>query len=225
MTFSLVARCAETGQVGVAVSSSSPAVAARCAHSRAGVGAVASQNVTDPALGAAVLDAIAAGRSAAEAVPVVMSSAPFAEMRQILAVDATGRTGLHSGAGALGLAAMAEGKDVAAGGNLLASSEIPAAMAAAFAARSGTLARRLLAGLEAGLSAGGEAGPVRSAGLQVADRLSWPFIDLRVDWEEPGCPIAALGRLLDLYEPQAEDYVRRAEAPEAAPSFGVPGDP
>ena len=49
MTFSIVARCAETGMFGVAVSSSSPAVAARCAYAQAGVGAVASQNVTDPA--------------------------------------------------------------------------------------------------------------------------------------------------------------------------------
>ncbi|MEY5037786.1 MAG: hypothetical protein RL472_892, partial [Pseudomonadota bacterium] len=51
MTFSLVARCAETGMFGVAISSSSPAVAARCAYARAGVGAVASQNITDPRLG------------------------------------------------------------------------------------------------------------------------------------------------------------------------------
>ena len=56
MTFSIVARCARTGQFGMAISSSSPAVAARCAHIRAGVGAVASQNITDPALGPLVLD-------------------------------------------------------------------------------------------------------------------------------------------------------------------------
>ena len=51
MTFSLVARCARTGMFGMVISSSSPAVAARCAHARAGVGVVASQNITDPALG------------------------------------------------------------------------------------------------------------------------------------------------------------------------------
>jgi uncharacterized Ntn-hydrolase superfamily protein len=56
MTFSLVARCRETGMFGVAVTSSSPAVAARCAYARAGVGAVASQNVTDPSLGPLALD-------------------------------------------------------------------------------------------------------------------------------------------------------------------------
>ncbi|GIR51209.1 MAG: hypothetical protein CM15mP60_2700 [Alphaproteobacteria bacterium] len=53
MTFSIVARCAKTGQFGMAVASSSPAVAARCAYARAGVGAAASQNVTDPRLGPA----------------------------------------------------------------------------------------------------------------------------------------------------------------------------
>ena len=60
MTFSLVARCAKTGQFGVVISSSSPAVAARCSHVRAGVGAVASQNITDPALGPLLLDTLAA---------------------------------------------------------------------------------------------------------------------------------------------------------------------
>ena len=64
MTFSLVGRCARTGMLGIAVSSSSPAVAARCAHVRAGVGAVGSQNVTDPRLGPRLLDRLAAGDAA-----------------------------------------------------------------------------------------------------------------------------------------------------------------
>ena len=58
MTFSIVARCADSNQFGMAVSSSSPAVAARCAFARAGVGAVAIQNVADPRLGPITLDAI-----------------------------------------------------------------------------------------------------------------------------------------------------------------------
>nr|MDA3887496.1 DUF1028 domain-containing protein [Allgaiera sp.] len=56
MTFSLVACCPDTGRLGMVISSSSPAVAARCAHARAGVGVVASQNVTDPRLGGRALD-------------------------------------------------------------------------------------------------------------------------------------------------------------------------
>ena len=64
MTFSLVGRCARTGRFGVVVASSSPAVAARCAWARAGVGAVATQNITDPRLGPRLLDLLALGRSA-----------------------------------------------------------------------------------------------------------------------------------------------------------------
>ena len=56
MTFSIVARCAETGMFGMAISSSSPAVAARCAFAKAGVGAVATQNITNPALWAVIED-------------------------------------------------------------------------------------------------------------------------------------------------------------------------
>ena len=87
MTFSIAARCAETGMFGVAVSSSSPAVAARCAHARAGVGAVASQNVTDPSLGARALDLLRLGASAEQVIAVLRGSAPHMEFRQILAVD------------------------------------------------------------------------------------------------------------------------------------------
>ena len=64
MTFSIVARCENTGMFGVAVTSSSPAVAARCAYARAGAGAVASQNITDPTLGARGLDLLASGPAA-----------------------------------------------------------------------------------------------------------------------------------------------------------------
>ncbi|MCM3082206.1 DUF1028 domain-containing protein, partial [Brevibacillus invocatus] len=46
MTFSIVGRCPETGQLGIAISSSSIAVGARCPWVRAGVGAVATQNIT-----------------------------------------------------------------------------------------------------------------------------------------------------------------------------------
>ncbi len=52
--------------------------------------------------------------------------------------------------------------------------------------------------------------------------LSWPIIDLRVDWDD--APVAALARVWEIYEPQIEDYVRRALDPAAAPAFGVPGD-
>jgi uncharacterized Ntn-hydrolase superfamily protein len=222
MTFSLVARCARTGQFGMVISSSSPAVAARCAHVRAGIGAVASQNVTDPALGPLLLDRLASGLSAPEALAEVVTGRAHIAFRQLLVIDSQGRTAIHSGSEVLGVWGEATGRDCAAGGNLLATSEVPARMVAAFEVATGHLSDRLMAALAAGLAAGGEAGPVRSAGLKIADRLDWPLVDLRIDWAE--APIADLEAAWDIYRPQMAAYVQRAEDPTQAPSYGVPGD-
>ena len=223
MTFSLVARCADTGMFGMAISSSSPAVAARCAYARAGVGAVASQNVTDPSLGPKTLDLMEHGLSAQDAVAKVVASADHIEYRQLLAIDANGRTAIHSGSNVLGNWNEAQGVSVASGGNLLANAEVPAAIVASFEAAEGHLGDRLITAMRAGLDAGGEAGPVHSAGLMLVDKVSWPVADLRCDWTE-ACPIEAVANAWDVYKPQLEDYVRRALNPSAAPSYGVPGD-
>ncbi|MDZ7909881.1 MAG: DUF1028 domain-containing protein [Gemmobacter sp.] len=223
MTFSLVARCAKTGQFGMVISSSSPAVAARCAHLRAGVGVVASQNVTDPGLGPLVLEALARGLDAPAALAAVTEARPHIDYRQLLVVDRAGATAIHSGRQVLGIWGEARGRDCAAGGNLLANDRVPAAMVAAFEAALGHLGDRLMAALQAGLAAGGEAGPVHSAGLKIADRLDWPLADLRCDWTE-ACPITALAEAWAVYRPQMAAYVLRAEDPTQAPSYGVPGD-
>ncbi|THH38222.1 DUF1028 domain-containing protein [Aliishimia ponticola] len=223
MTFSLVARCAQTGMFGVAISSSSPAVAARCSYARAGVGAVASQNVTDPSLGPFALDLMQGGMSAAQAIAGLRDQAHHIAYRQVLAIDAAGGTAIHSGPNSLGIWTQAEGRDVASGGNLLANDGVPAAIVAGFEAAAGHLGDRLLAALQAGLDAGGEAGPVHSAGLMLVDKVNWPVADLRCDWTE-ACPIAALRTAWEVYKPQLDAYVQRALDPTAAPSYGVPGD-
>lgn len=224
MTFSLVARCPDTGRFGMVVSSSSPAVAARCAHVRAGVGVVASQNVTDPALGPLMLDRMAAGLAAPAALAEVLAGRAHADYRQLLAVDREGRVAIHSGRQVLGVWAEAQGAGCASGGNLLGDAGVPAAMVAAFAAARGPFGDRLIAALRAGRDAGGEAGPVHSAGLKIADRLDWPWADLRCDWLDDGCPIEAVARAWDVYAPQAGAYVTRATDPTAAPTYGVPGN-
>jgi uncharacterized Ntn-hydrolase superfamily protein len=221
MTFSITARCPATGMLGIAISSSSPAVAARCAHLRAGVGAVASQNITDPRLGRRGLDLMAAGASAEEALAELRAS-PFIDFRQLALVDAAGRTAALSGAGALGIHAIAHGDGAACAGNLLAGPDVPKAMVRAFEAARTDFPARLLAALEAGLAAGGEAGPVHSAGLVVVRDVEWPVVDLRVDWSDT--PIADLRRVWELYAPQLEDYVWRALDPTRAAKFGVPGE-
>jgi uncharacterized Ntn-hydrolase superfamily protein len=222
VTFSLIARCAKTGQFGMAISSSSPAVAARCAHVRAGVGAVASQNITDPALGPMLLDALAGGADAQAALAAVTTGRAHIDYRQLLVIDSSGGTAIHSGLQVLGIWAEAGGTDCAAGGNLLANDSVPAAMVAAFQTATGHLGDRLMAALEAGLQSGGEAGPVHSAGLKIADRLDWPLVDLRIDWSED--PIGALAAAWTVYRPQMHAYVQRALDPGVAPSYGVPGD-
>lgn len=223
MTFSLVARCAETGMFGIAISSSSPAVAARCSYARAGVGAVASQNVTDPTLGPLALDLMQGGMGAAEAISGVKSLGKFIEYRQVLAIDQHGQTAIHSGPNSLGIWTQAQGKDVAAGGNLLANDSIPAAIVDGFCASRGHLGDRLIAAMRAGLAAGGEAGPVHSAGIKLVDQVPWPVADLRCDWTED-CPIENIATAWEVYKPQLGAYVQRALDPREAPSYGVPGD-
>lgn len=208
---------------GVAVSSSSPAVAARCAYARAGTGAVASQNVTDPTLGPKALDLMAQGASASEAVAIVARTAAYPEYRQVLAVDAAGDTAIHSGPNSLGIWTDAQVNDVACGGNLLANDGVPQAMIDAFQASNGHLGDRLITVMQAALAAGGEAGPVHSAGMKLVREVPWPVADLRVDWTED-CPIAALATAWDVYKPQLDAYVTRALNPTEAPSYGVPGD-
>ena len=77
--------------------------------------------------------------------------------------------------------------------------------------------------MEGGLAAGGEAGEVRSAGLLVVDRETWPIVDLRIDWCD-GDPIAELRSIWEGWAPQMRDYVTRALDPSTAPAYGVPGD-
>lgn len=223
MTFSLVARCADTGMFGMAISSSSPAVAARCAFARASVGAVASQNVTDPTLGPITLDLMQGGMDAAEAVARVQSSAKFIDYRQVIAIDARGNTAIHSGPNSLGIWTQADGENVASGGNMLANDTVPQALVDGFVVASGHLGDRLIAAMLAGLAAGGEAGPVHSAGLLIVDKHSWPYAELRCDWTE-GCPIENIATAWTVYKPLADDYVTRALNPSTAPSYGVPGD-
>ncbi|WP_374654732.1 DUF1028 domain-containing protein [Dongia sp.] len=224
MTFSLVGRCAETGMFGVAITTSSIAVASRCPWARAGVGAVATQNVTDPRLGNQGLDLLEKGMSAPEAMNALMAKAHSPEHRQVTMIDAKGRTAFWSGAKTLGTNNVAPGEDCVGAGNLLQNPDVPAVMAKVFAQSKGRhLADRLLLGLEAGIVAGGEMGPVHSAGLLVVHEQSWPLVDLRIDWSDDN-PIVRLKRLWEDYQPQMDAYITRALDPNAAPSYGVPGD-
>jgi uncharacterized Ntn-hydrolase superfamily protein len=201
VTFSLL------GGGGLVIASSSPAVAARCAYARPGTGVAVTQNVTDPRLGPALLDALDAG--AAEAVDRVAAAAPHREHRQLAALDARAGAGAFTGARALGRHGHRIGTGCVAAGNLLADEGVLDEMVDVFE-RTGDL-------LEA-LAVGREERPVRSAGLLLCGSVPWPVADLRVDWHDD--PVAELQALWELWEPQIDDYVVRALDPERAPAFG-----
>jgi uncharacterized Ntn-hydrolase superfamily protein len=224
MTFSISARCRRTGMFGIAVSSSSPCVAARCAHARAGVGVVATQNITDPTLGPKGLGLMASGLSADEALATLRATATHFDYRQLALVDRNGHTASHSGAMTLGTYRIKEAANVVAAGNLLKNPDVPERMVESFLGDEGThLGDRLIGAMRAALAAGGEEGAVHSAGMLLVREVSWPIADLRVDWHETG-PIGELAKLWELWQPQMEAYVTRALNPASAPSYGVPGD-
>lgn len=221
MTFSILARDA-TGAIGMAVSSSSIAVAARCIHLRAQVGGVASQNITDPRFGDLLLNAMAEGLTPDAALQRLVLSDETIAYRQIMVINLRGQTSAYSGTHTLGVHNVVAGEGVVVGGNLLANESVPQSMLDAYAKTPGDLEIRLMAALEAGEAAGGEAGEVRSCGLAVVRDVAWRVTDLRVDWHQR--PIAALREALEVWLPEREAYVARGIDPKSSPSYGVPGD-
>ncbi|MEM5437694.1 DUF1028 domain-containing protein [Paraburkholderia diazotrophica] len=224
MTFSIVGRCDKTGQLGIAISSSSISVGARCPWARARVGAVATQNVTLPALGPQILDLIEREQLTPDAaLQRALSASEWSEYRQVTVIDGQGRTAMFTGKEALGVHHAVAGKQCVGAGNLLAGQHVINAMVKAFESAQGTLADRLVQALHGAIEAGGEAGPVHSAALKVVDAQVWPVVDLRIDWADDD-PIGRLDALWQAYRPQMQDYFVRALDPTTAPRYGVPGD-
>ncbi|SEL60383.1 Uncharacterized conserved protein, Ntn-hydrolase superfamily [Kosakonia sacchari] len=223
MTLSIIGRCAQTGQIGIAISSSSIAVGARCPWLRSKVGAVSTQNITLPALGPRILDRLQHGDSAETALQFGLGTDDYFMYRQVTVLTASGESAFYSGEKTLGVNNALRGENCVAAGNLLANADVITAMVNAFEQQSGHLADRLIAAMQAGLQAGGEAGPVHSAALSIVDSPVWPIVDLRVDWTDAN-PIDELIQLWQAYKPQMQDYLTRALDPRSAPGYGVPGD-
>lgn len=225
MTFSLLLRDSDTGEFGAVISSSSPAVSARCLNLKDGVGAASSQNVTDPRLGPALIEAMERGKQAQLAVDSVVAAGDRGSMsfRQLLAIDRDGETAAYSGKEALGTFGSRLERNAVAGGNMLSSLKVLDALVEAALDSAGCIEEKLYAGLQAAINAGGEAGPVHSAGLAVVSDVGWRVTDLRVDWHDDD-PIGQLGNLVKIWLPQKADYVNRGLDPASSPSYGVPGD-
>ena len=170
MTFSLVGRCERTGAVGAVIASASMAVAARCAAVRAGVGAVCSQSTTDPRLRGELLDAIAGGVPAGDALAALVGRAADVAYRQLAVVDAAGGAAAYSGELALGEATDVHAAGAAAAGNLLADRDVPAAMLAAFTGPGRRRSRRPAHRRAAGRPGRGRRGVPRALGRDARRR-------------------------------------------------------
>lgn len=221
MTFSLIGRCPRTGQFGAVVTTSAVGVGARVPFARAGIGAVLTQHRTDPRLGPLGLDLLARGFTARQTLDAIVAATPHRHWRQLAIIDAAGRTAHYDGAEVRPAISVAHGDNCVAAGNILRSEAVAPAMVAAFqAAPDQNLATRLVHAIQAGEDAGGETASVVSAALLVVHTETFPLVDLRVDAHVR--PLRELARLWALYEPTADDYVRRAIDPDVAATYVAP---
>lgn len=211
MTFSIAAFDRATGMFGIALASSSIAVANRCSWARAGVGAVCTQHRTDIRCGPLGLDLLAKGFAAQEVIDILVAGSEYPAQRQFSVVDREGRTAFYSGPGIESIATAAIGDACVSSGNFLANGDVTQAMVDGYERSAGSFVERLLAGLDAGVEAGGETQPAMAAGLLVADRHAWPLVDLRVDFEKD--PHVKLRGLWRAYEPLVERFVTQVLRP------------
>lgn len=206
MTFSVAARCARTGQLGVAVSTAVPAVGAICPFVAPGVGAIATQSWVNPYLGIDGLTLLAQGLSAPEALARLIADDPGRKVRQVGIVDAAGRVAQHSGDDCTPWFGEASGDGFACQGNMLTGAEVIAAMAQSMEISAAeALDERLMRALEAGQAAGGDMRGRQSASLKIHGTEEYPLLDLRVDAHEQ--PVAELRRVLEIARRQLLPFV------------------
>ncbi|HYL58200.1 MAG TPA: DUF1028 domain-containing protein [Candidatus Acidoferrales bacterium] len=201
-TYSIVARDAATGQLGVAVQSHFFSVGSIVTWAEAGVGAVASQAFSDPAYGKLGLDLMRAGRSAPDALAGIAASDPAREVRQVAMVDAQGRVAAHTGQVTIPEAGHIVGDGFSVQANMMLRNSVWPAMADAFRGARGELVDRMLAALDAAEAEGGDIRGRQSAAMLVVSGTNtgrpWEdtIFNLRVD--DAAEPLLELRRLVTL---------------------------
>src|SRR5689334_812938 len=201
-TFSIVARDAKTGEMGVAVQSHAFAVGGGVTWAEAGVGAVATQSFIDPAYGPLGLDLMRAGRSAPDALKGLIAGDDGRDVRQVAMIDAQGRVSAYTGSKCIPSAGDHVGVGYSVQANLMDNDNIWPAMAKAYEGSKGDLAARMLDALDAAQAAGGDIRGMESAAILIVKGVSsgkpWAdkVFDLRVD-DHPQ-PLAELRRLVTL---------------------------
>lgn len=202
MTYTIVARDLDRGEIGVASQSHYFALGNVVPWLQSGVGAVATQSFVEPSYGPLGLARMAAGEPAADALAALVAADDGRDRRQVAFLPVAGPAAAHTGSGCVAPAGHVIADDHVAMGNMLASEAVWPAISAAFTAAEGDLATRLLAGLAAGQAAGGDARGMQSAALKVyriadvGEPWGDALVDLRVD--DHADPIGELTRLLGL---------------------------
>src|SRR3954451_10647166 len=224
-TYSIVARDPQTGELGAAVQSHWFSVGAVVNKARAGVGAVCTQSLVEPAYAPRLLDRMANGESPGPALAAELAADEGSAYRQVAAISAAGELAVHTGESCIGFAGDAQGEQFSCQANMMATDRVWGAMAERFAEAPGPLARRLLGALEAGEAAGGDVRGRQSAALLVvpAEGERWRRVaELRV--EDHPEPLAELRRLLDLHDAymlasEGDDLIGEARHAEAGDRY------
>jgi uncharacterized Ntn-hydrolase superfamily protein len=222
MTYSIVARDAQNGELGVGVQSRAFRTGSGVGWALAGIGAVATQAFSERSYGPLGLELLQAGKTPEQALAGLVAADPESAVRQVAMVDSEGRTAVHTGPQCIPDAGHQTGDGYTVQANMMRNAHVWPAMAKAFEAASGSLARRLLAALDAAEAAGGDWRGQQAAGLLVvaADGKPWERVsDLRVD-DHPE-PLRELRRLLDLEEGYCA-LTRSDERAAAARAGGLP---
>jgi len=186
-------------EVGVCVATAIPAVGSVVPYAEAGVGAIATQALTNVVYGTRGLELLRSGLSPQEALEGILREDPERESRQVIMIDVHGRTAAFTGKENIDWKGHLIGENYVVAGNMLVSAHVIQAMAEAFETSGGELEERLLNALEAGQKVGGDKRGKRSAALLVMKRPEYrgirPLIGLRVDYHED--PVKELRRIFE----------------------------
>ncbi len=229
MTYSIVARDPDTGELGVGVQTHRPAVGAGVPWVEPGVGGIATQSMANVGFGPQALELLKNGLDAPLAMRAILAGDRTPEIRQVGIVDAQGKTASHTGESCIPAHGAVEGENFSTQANMMLNPGVPEAMAGAFTRSPGRLVDRILAAMEAAQSAGGDIRGMQSAAIKVMparSNLDMPRVGVppRGTWDfrtdNSANPNADLRRLIDIKSAEAmlvtDDAYASIEATRAA---------
>jgi uncharacterized Ntn-hydrolase superfamily protein len=212
-TYSIVARDPATGDLGVAVQSHWFSVGSIVSWAEAGVGAVATQSLVDPAYGMLGLQLMRAGKTAQQALDGLLASDSGRDVRQVAMVDSKGNVAVHTGRKCIPAAGHASGTQFSVQANLMVNDRIWPAMADAYSKAKGDLADRMLAALDAAQAAGGDIRGQQSAAILIVSAASTgkPWVDRKIDLrvEDHPQPLVEMRRLIKVH--RAYEHMNRGD--------------